>query len=60
MSVSNYFKILLFDLMLYQRDSLTADGQRRIGKDDPYFRKLSSDWSKALRSAFAGIEELDN
>ena len=41
-------------------DSLTADGQRRIGKDDPYFRKLSSDWSKALRSAFAGIEELDN
>ena len=60
MSVSNYFKILPFDLMLYQRDSLTADGQRRIGKDDPYFRKLSSDWSKALRSAFAGIEELDN
>ena len=46
--------------MLYQRNSLTADGQRRIGKDDPYFRKLSSDWSKALRSAFAGIEELDN
>jgi len=46
--------------MLYQRDSLTADGQRRIGKDDPYFGKLSSDWSRALRTAFAGIEELDH
>ena len=57
---SNLSVGLPIDLMLYQRDSLTADGQRRIGKDDPYFRKLSSDWSKALRSAFAGIEELDN
>jgi predicted proteasome-type protease len=46
--------------MLYQRDSLTADGQRRIGRDDPYFGKLSSDWSRALRTAFAGIEELDH
>lgn len=57
---SNLSVGLPIDLMLYQRNSLTADGQRRIGKDDPYFRKLSSDWSKALRSAFAGIEELDN
>ena len=57
---SNLSVGLPIDLMLYQRDSLTADGQRRIGKDHPYFRKLSSDWSKALRSAFAGIEELDN
>jgi putative proteasome-type protease len=56
---SNLSVDLPIDLMLYQRASLTADGQRRIGKDDPYFRKLSSDWSKALRSAFAGIEELD-
>ena len=30
-----------------------------IVADDPYFRKLSSDWSLALRSAFTKIEELD-
>jgi len=57
---SNLSVGLPIDLMLYQRDSLTADGQRRIGKDDPYFGKLSSDWSRALRTAFAGIEELDH
>jgi predicted proteasome-type protease len=32
---------------------------RRIERDNPYFQKLSSEWGKALRRAFADIEEFD-
>ena len=48
------------DMLLYARDSLAADGIRRIDKDDAYFKKLSSEWSRALRTAFAAIDEVDH
>ncbi|MEJ8476624.1 proteasome-type protease [Roseibium algae] len=47
------------DLLLYNADSFTADRQLRIEKDDPYFQKLSQDWSDALRDSFASMDELE-
>ena len=40
-------------LLIYGKDTLKVERTRRIGADDPYFRKLSLEWSKALRAAFA-------
>jgi putative proteasome-type protease len=45
------------DILLYERDSLDARREKRIFQDDEYFKKLSTAWSDALRSAFANIEE---
>jgi putative proteasome-type protease len=47
------------DLLLYNRDMLKVERERRVKQEDPYFKKLSSDWSKALRNAFGTIEEFD-
>ncbi len=47
------------DLLLYNSDTLKVERVRRVEQDDPYFKKLSEDWSKALRSAFSTIEEFD-
>ena len=47
------------DLLIYERDSFDVRREKRIGQDDAYFKKLSSAWSDALRSAFAQIEEFD-
>jgi putative proteasome-type protease len=56
---SNLSVGLPIDIMVYGRDSLKLERTRRIGADDGYFRKLSLDWSKALRTAFANIDEFD-
>ena len=32
---------------------------KRIGLDDRYFKMLSSEWSKARRTAFMNIKALD-
>lgn len=45
------------DILLYERDSLDVRREKRIHQDDEYFKKLSSSWSDALRSAFSNIEE---
>lgn len=45
------------DILVYERDSLDVRREKRIGQDDEYFRKLSSQWSEALRAAFAKIDE---
>lgn len=45
------------DILLYERDSLDVRREKRIFADDEYFKKLSTSWSEALRSAFAKIEE---
>ena len=55
---SNLSVGLPIDLLIYERDSLDVRREKRIEQDDEYFRKLSSAWSDALRSAFAKIEEL--
>jgi putative proteasome-type protease len=47
------------DMLTYEKDTLRLEHMRRIQQDDPYFRKLSSEWSKALRTAFGNIEEFD-
>jgi putative proteasome-type protease len=47
------------DILLYERDSLDLRREKRIGQDDPYFKKLSSSWSEALREAFTKIDEFD-
>ncbi|WP_417688804.1 peptidase [Roseibium sp.] len=47
------------DLLLYNADSFSTERQLRIEKDDPYFQKLSQDWSDALRDAFAEMDELE-
>jgi putative proteasome-type protease len=54
---SNLSVGLPIDILIYERDSLDVQRQKRIEADDEYFRKLSAGWSEALRSAFAGIEE---
>ncbi|WP_417682404.1 peptidase [Roseibium sp.] len=56
---SNLSVGLPIDLLLYNKDSFSAERQLRIEKDDPYFRKLSKAWSDALRDAFTEIEELE-
>jgi putative proteasome-type protease len=45
------------DLLIYRRDTLAVSEQRRIDEHDPNFRKISQGWSKALRDAFAHIDE---
>jgi putative proteasome-type protease len=47
------------DIIAYTKDSLKFDRQMRIQRDNPYFQMLSGEWSKALRKAFAAIEEFD-
>ena len=47
------------DILLYERDSLELRREKRIYQDDEYFKKLSSSWSEALRSAFTKIEEFN-
>jgi putative proteasome-type protease len=47
------------DILIYERDSLDVKREKRIDKDDEYFKKLSSAWSDALRTAFANIEEFN-
>lgn len=47
------------DIVLYERDKLDLDREKRIYQDDAYFKKLSAAWSEALRAAFTTIEEFD-
>ncbi|MFO1033861.1 MAG: proteasome-type protease [Hyphomicrobiales bacterium] len=56
---SNLSVGLPIDLLTYETDTLKIEHTKRIGLDDPYFKMLSSEWSKALRTAFANIEAFD-
>jgi putative proteasome-type protease len=56
---SNLSVGLPIDLLTYERDALLIEHTKRIGLDDPYFKMLSTEWSKALRTAFANIEAFD-
>ncbi len=56
---SNLSVGLPIDLLTYEAGMLKIEHTKRIGLDDPYFKMLSTEWSKALRSAFANIEALD-
>lgn len=54
---SNLSVGLPLDLLVYERDSLDVQREKRISADDEYFKKLSQAWSDALRQAFSKIEE---
>jgi putative proteasome-type protease len=56
---SNLSVGLPIDLMTYETGTLKIEHTKRIGPDDPYFKMLSTEWSKALRTAFKNIEALD-
>jgi putative proteasome-type protease len=56
---SNLSVGLPIDMLTYETGSLKFEHVKRIGIDDPYFKMLSSEWSKALRTAFANIEPFD-
>jgi putative proteasome-type protease len=47
------------DLLVYKKDALAVDIRRRLGEDDPYFRKLREQWSTALREAYLAIPRPD-
>ncbi len=56
---SNLSVGLPIDLLTYEADTLRIEHTKRIGLEDPYFKMISGEWSKALRQAFANIEPLD-
>ncbi len=56
---SNLSVGLPIDLLTYEAGALKIEHTKRIGPDDPYFKMLSTEWSKALRTAFSNIEALD-
>ncbi len=56
---SNLSVGLPIDMLTYETGTLRFEHTKRIGQDDPYFKMLSSEWSKALRTAFANIEPFD-
>ena len=56
---SNLSVGLPIDMLTYETGTLKLEHTKRIGLDDPYFKMLSAEWSKALRSAFANIEAFD-
>ena len=56
---SNLSVGLPIDMLTYETDTLKLEHTKRIGQDDPYFKMLSGEWSKALRAAFQNIEAFD-
>jgi putative proteasome-type protease len=56
---SNLSVGLPIDMLTYETGTLRLEHTKRIGLDDPYFKMLSSEWSKALRAAFLNIEAFD-
>jgi putative proteasome-type protease len=56
---SNLSVGLPIDMLTYETGTLKFEHTKRIGPDDPYFKMLSAEWSKALRTAFANIEAFD-
>ena len=56
---SNLSVGLPIDMLTYETGTLRIEHKKRIDQDDPYFRMLSDEWSKALRRAFADIQPFD-
>lgn len=55
---SNLSVGLPIDLMIYQRDTLVAGLQQRIGEQDEYFQMIRKAWGEGLRQAFAALPPL--
>jgi putative proteasome-type protease len=56
---SNLSVGLPIDLLTYEAGTLRIEHTKRIGQEDPYFKMISAEWSKALRAAFQNIEAFD-
>jgi putative proteasome-type protease len=52
---SNLSVGLPLDLAFYERDTFKLGLQKRIDRDDPYYRTISDGWSSALKNAFASL-----
>ncbi|MBI4194014.1 MAG: proteasome-type protease [Betaproteobacteria bacterium] len=52
---SNISVGLPIDLLIYARDSLKIDMQRRIEEADPYFTMIHQQWGEGLRKVFAEL-----
>ena len=48
---------LPIDLQVYETDSYEIAHERRIARDDPYFRLISTGWGEALRTAFHSLPD---
>ena len=46
------------DLLCYERDSLRATLRHRFEQGDPYFTRLSKEWSDGVRKVFSELPEL--
>lgn len=46
---------LPLDLLVIGKDAFAATHEHRVTADDPYFKKISSGWGDALRSAFHSL-----
>jgi putative proteasome-type protease len=47
------------DLVCYQRDALQVRMRRRFDQGDPYFSRLSKEWSEGVRTVFERLPELE-
>jgi putative proteasome-type protease len=54
---SNLTVGLPMDLLVYRKNALQVETQRRIEAEDPYFRDLSRRWSEALRDAYGAMPD---
>ncbi|KAJ0339233.1 hypothetical protein COL154_014229, partial [Colletotrichum chrysophilum] len=54
---SNVSVGLPLDMQVYDIDSLHRGYERRLTAEDPYYRKISTGWSEALRAAFDSLPD---
>ncbi len=54
---SNLSVGLPLDLLFYQKDAFKVELKKRIGQDDPYYRRISEGWSDVLKAAFASLPD---
>ncbi len=54
---ANLSVALPLDMLILPKDGFEPLQHRRIQVDDPYFSKISSGWSEALRSAFYSLPD---
>lgn len=56
---SNVSVDLPVDVLVYTRDTLTADCRHRVEKNDPYFLSVRKHWGEGLRKVFSEIPNPD-
>ena len=50
---------LPLDVQVYKTDSLEVGAEKRIDRDDPYYRQISTGWGDALKSAFNSLPDFE-